>query len=414
VGMIIPSVIPSATSSSGVEASTTATNNTITSTRAGSRKTRVYVFREFLLKTYGTYLFQEQHGHQLSHHQDYNNKVESSAGQETDHQHQIQDPISQNPKASAATTSSCSGIAGGALILDVAGGKGDLSWLLTNVDNIPSVVMDPRPTLHTHLIKSINYLHQHPNEIGIRSIPGLYTYQPLAALMPKIRSKLENKDGKVYDDDDKNSMFVRPNHLQVYLDDDLVQAVRKVVVDGRRCINNDPCSGDRTEEEEGQQKQNEWHTFWLTARKNAAVVDECSIKRTTEISDNNDNQLQQKQATATTASTIIATPSIAWEALKTILRVKLIVGFHPDQATDSCFALAELLNVPYCIVPCCVFPNQFSYRTVKLQDGTSARVKTYNQLVDYLKEKYPAAQTAYLDFPFTETAKNLVLYTLPK
>lgn len=38
-------------------------------------------------------------------------------------------------------------------ILDVAGGRGDLSWLLCNVDGVDSVVVDPRPTNHSSLLK---------------------------------------------------------------------------------------------------------------------------------------------------------------------------------------------------------------------------------------------------------------------
>jgi len=95
--------------------------------------------------------------------------------------------------------------------------------------------------------------------------------------------------------------------------------------------------------------------------------------------------------------------------LKVILRIKLVVGFHPDQGTDYCVELAEILGVPFCIVPCCVFPSEFPNR----QLSSGERVRTYSQLIEYLKLKSPEAKTAFLNFHFTETAKNLVLYTCP-
>jgi hypothetical protein len=71
------------------------------STRAFSRKNRVHVMRTFLLETY--------HGRFL-------NK--------------------------------------GDIVLDVAGGKGDLSWLFKNIDGLDSIVVDPRVmSTHSHILR---------------------------------------------------------------------------------------------------------------------------------------------------------------------------------------------------------------------------------------------------------------------
>ena len=48
-------------------------------------------------------------------------------------------------------------------VLDVAGGKGDLSWLLVNADGIDSIVVDPRVTDHTKLVRSAQYLLDNPD-----------------------------------------------------------------------------------------------------------------------------------------------------------------------------------------------------------------------------------------------------------
>jgi hypothetical protein len=108
------------------------------STRGWSSKKRVYVLREFLWDVYRDHL-------------------------------------------SSATTDS--------VILDVAGGKGDLSWLLENVDDLPSIVVDPRLP-NNHLVKSVEWLRVNPEEATLRAAtPGDPDHQPLAKFMPKLKEK---------------------------------------------------------------------------------------------------------------------------------------------------------------------------------------------------------------------------------
>lgn len=76
---------------------------------------------------------------------------------------------------------------------------------------------------------------------------------------------------------------------------------------------------------------------------------------------------------------------------------------------EASIDLALVLAVPFCVVPCCVFPAEFPHR--KNPDGT--RLRTYAQLLEYLRRKATNICTADLDFPFTETAKNRVLFTIP-
>ena len=269
------------------------------SIRAASRKTRVYVFREFLLQTYANYLRE------------------------------------------------------GDTILDVAGGKGDLSWLLRNFDNIDSVVVDPRITKN-HIVKSVHYLRAHPDVAKERAIPGRLSFQPLAALIPKVEGK---------------ATFSSPRHMRILVDDNLVNAVSS--------FKREP---DRLDD---------WARYWRTATEIARESQLLGYKEDEGVTD---QQIQE-----------------AKEALKSILSAKLIVGFHPDQATDPCIDLAAILGVPVCIVPCCVFPSEFSHR--RLADGS--RVRCYKELIEYLISKSPNMQKSFLNFHFTDSAKNIALFTLP-
>ena len=265
------------------------------SIRAASRKTRVYIFREFVKKHYN--------------------------------------------------------LEPGAVVLDIAGGKGDLSWLLRNVDGWNSIVVDPRVTKADHILRSIQYLREHPDEAKERAIPDLPTYQPLAALLPQL--------------DDVTS-FQPPRHFRIFVDAALVRAIQTFKQD---------------------QDETKWNIYWEEATNRAQDA----------------QPIGHSEVTSSTESATIQEGS---EALRLLLCTKLIMGFHPDQATDPAIDLALLLGVPYCIVPCCVFPRENTHR--ELADGSP--VKKYPQLIQYLKEKYDS-ESSILPFHFTETAKNLVLFS---
>ena len=79
----------------------------------------------------------------------------------------------------------------------------------------------------------------------------------------------------------------------------------------------------------------------------------------------------------------------------------VLVGMHPDQATEPIVDAALRLNKPFAVVPCCVFPDAFPERAL---DG--APVRSYAQFLDYLRAKDPGIETAYLPFQ----GRSRVLY----
>lgn len=80
----------------------------------------------------------------------------------------------------------------------------------------------------------------------------------------------------------------------------------------------------------------------------------------------------------------------------------LLVGMHPDEATEAIVDAALTLGKPFAIVPCCVMSRVFPDR--QCQDGTP--VDTYETFVRYLLEKHPSIQSAFLPF----AGRNQVLY----
>ena len=292
-------------------------SNETSSTRAGSRKTRVYVFRDWILEKYSSIL---------------------------------------QP---------------GDIILDCAGGKGGLSFLLTNADGYRSVVLDPRITKNRHIVKSIKYLRDHPEEARKRIVPGLPTYQPLAALLPKF-------DGK------ELSELQSPQHMRILVDKDLVEAVKRY----------------KQEENSGGDANESWGQYWSQAQAKGKEATPLGYKEEEEeevACGSTQNPKKTKSGPITSAV----------NAIKTILETKFVVGFHPDQATDYAVELAEALGVPYAVVPCCVFPSEFPDR--RLADGS--KVKYYADLIKYLQEQHPESNIERLNFHFSGgTAKDLVFF----
>ena len=82
--------------------------------------------------------------------------------------------------------------------------------------------------------------------------------------------------------------------------------------------------------------------------------------------------------------------------------VKLIVGLHPDEATEPIVATALALDLPFAVIPCCVFAASFPLR--RLKDGSSP--SSYEEFLTYLKEKDAGIQEEIVSF----SGKNTVLF----
>ena len=82
---------------------------------------------------------------------------------------------------------------------------------------------------------------------------------------------------------------------------------------------------------------------------------------------------------------------------------RAIVALHPDEATDAIVDTAVQCQIPFVIVPCCVFCRLFPHRRMP----SGEMVSTYPQLLDYLQAKHPSIQRTTLPF----VGANTVLYS---
>ena len=82
-------------------------------------------------------------------------------------------------------------------------------------------------------------------------------------------------------------------------------------------------------------------------------------------------------------------------------KASLVVGLHPDEATELIVDLALKASRPFAVVPCCVFAEAF-----KRQLPCGKEVRSLNDFVSYLRAKDARIKEEMLDFE----GRNKVLY----
>ncbi len=65
-------------------------------------------------------------------------------------------------------------------------------------------------------------------------------------------------------------------------------------------------------------------------------------------------------------------------------KVSLLIGLHPDEATEPLLDMALTSRTSFAVVPCCVFAHAFPKRRLR---GEDRGPRTYEELCRYLREK---------------------------
>ena len=86
------------------------------------------------------------------------------------------------------------------------------------------------------------------------------------------------------------------------------------------------------------------------------------------------------------------------ELQEAVESASFIIGMHADGATEAIVDAALSYNKPFVVIPCCVFPNFFSQRTIQEADGTIVQVRSHEQFCQYLLEKDPRFVREVLPF----------------
>ena len=255
------------------------------------------------------------------------------------------------------------------VVLDVAGGRGDLSFVLVNADHFNAVVVDPRLPDHDKIATTCAWYAQHQDEAAEQAASG----QALARL------KLQPP-------------YKAPQHLSLFFEEELLQVLSQE-----------------------SRQQEAFETYWNDTRRRIQKLETKFPSHWKSRSSSNNNSSSNNKKNAATSPRIppgiVNDPKEAWSILN---NVSLVVGFHSDQATDACLDFALQRRLPFCIVPCCVFTATFPHR----KTIHNKPVSTYQDYVQYLRRKHGKMRVATL--PFHSAAKgngaglarNTVLYML--
>lgn len=263
-------------------------------------------------------------------------------------------------------------------VLDIAGGQGEVSFILKNIFQISSTIIDPRGKIDYSKfevkLKSGNYHSKEMNEKNDRN-----TFQ--------------------------SHSIEYPTHVQLFFTPILWECVQDLEC---TCI-----------QENYEKEYSVFLDFKLSTEYKKNVYFEsllmhakyCWNPKTLLSSKNKKNIVKEKVEETGAAADSVSCSFDLEEVSNTMDYVyelftsfSCIIGMHPDQATEAIVDFALLCNKPFAIIPCCVCSKQF---TKRMHNGKV--VKNYEELIDHLLSKSDKIQTAILPF----SGKNKVLFYHP-
>jgi hypothetical protein len=258
-------------------------------------------------------------------------------------------------------------------VLDVAGGKGDLSFQLMNLNNIRSTIVDPRQVYLDTVVRQYRTGMFHRNAIFAKYTHSSCT-DPLKTPLHRpfhLRSffKTSLEEGGI-------PQFVSsPAEFVVAINE------AKAVLWTHKGLAQTNLT---TEEEESSPNMEVVESGLLTKdTPSLGVLSALGINA----EDNHCRVVEDYDA-----------------AFDIVENCSVVVGMHPDQAAGFIVDFAISYGKPFAIVPCCVYKDEFPTR--KLRDGK--QVRNYDDLLAFLKSKHPDIIEKALDME----GKNKVKYAL--
>jgi hypothetical protein len=305
----------------------------------------------------------------------------------------------------------------GSGVLDVAGGKGELSFELGNLSDICSTVADPRPLEISRYRKKLHYGFYHNNQVlqayNTRPNPGSFEQH---VIPPHMRMFFEV------------SLDLQPQHTHSSrdLDADDAQHTEPEGISASQSLPRLPSTLPNSLHD-AELFMSESRRAISTAWTNKGLVhedeeDEDSGKAVADSHSSGSNSKVgappaepegdgafSETTTSGRASCVFdeAEDNIVLdyaEAVRIVSGCSVIVGMHPDQAAEHIVEFALRNGKPFAIVPCCVYHKQFPTR--KLPNGDP--VKKYGELIEYLMAKHEDIKALEMDFE----GKNVLLYYL--
>lgn len=243
------------------------------------------------------------------------------------------------------------------VVLDVGAGKGNLSFLLENLSCVRTVAIEPRELDFFKLMRKYQNGAFHKTFIDDLSVK---------------KSDFQNNLRAVH-------------HLKICLSDNFLESL-KLELHSDSLVSSDFKT---------QLKDSLHESSSLNWSKKGLTEHEDSVE-----------DIETCKTINKTPKELVKELKEANEIVNIFKRTALVIGMHPDQATGVIVKLANILNVPFAVVPCCVYYKEFTKR--KLNDGTL--VKNYDQLKEFIKQQGDNVQEKVLEFG----GKNCCIFQLPK
>lgn len=249
----------------------------------------------------------------------------------------------------------------GSGVLDVAGGKGELAFELMNLNGVPCTVVDPRPLQLRRYQRKLQFGYYHRNDA-------------LALLNSRPRP-------------DSDEQYETPRHIRTFFEVEVPVAARA----SSRFVFPAMLADDSGEQfcvEISRASRISWTEKGLTHEDAEAVCVE-----------DEDDPAEGDAAGLPGDCLGLA------EAREIVGRASMVVGMHPDQATEHIVDFCLLNRVPFAVVPCCVYSREFPRRR---HPTTGDAVREYGDFIEYLLGKSAEVRVVEMDFE----GKNILLYYL--
>ena len=305
-------------------------------------------------------------------------------------------------------------LASGAGVLDVAGGKGELAFELRNLSGIPVTVVDPRPMRLERYVRRFRSGMYHRNQ------------SPAAA---KLRRPLD-------------STLAAPDHLRMFLHRgvfdparsdgerrlaaiescELAHATRwsrRGLVDGESAPGDGVRDGANLDEAYRIPGEPVRHATMFSGARRRDYEADVDADVENDVDNDVDNDVEDADVDdpdAVAMTPVAMDASATADACERVIRdCSVVVGLHPDQATDAAVDLALAFGKPFAVVPCCTYSKDFPHRRLPPGPGRprggGGAVTTHAHLVEYLLAKAAPGMTIERDeLPFE--GKNVVVYSL--
>jgi len=260
----------------------------------------------------------------------------------------------------------------GSGILDVGGGKGELSFELLNLNGVPSTVVDPRPLDLSRFARRLCWGFYHRNAaFAVSNTRGFG--EPAQA----------------------------PMHLRVFFNADEHLSSEVLGCADQESVTSVGIAALANANTFQSERQRALTMLWTEKglhEGEAGEADDCGEGEANATSHNSTDSGVEGGC-----GLVVREVDGFDEATKIVRDCSIVLGMHPDQAAGSAVQYAIRAGKPFAVVPCCVYSSEFPSR--KLPDGSP--VRTYNDLVAWLVSLARGrAKVATLDFE----GKNKVVY----